>query len=129
MFAERINCLKRNQSYFVDHSSKRRRIFIFCLYSNCICIQVCFCICASNHCIICPVEQGDNDQFENHNGEFTEKKCVRGRLDWIRFLPHQPQPSPILKQKYNCRLYHRIRKMILIIIAISTMMIIIITFE
>ena len=50
---------------------------------------------APNHCIICPVEQGDNDPFENHNGEFTAKKCVRGRLDWIRFVP---PPQPILNQ-------------------------------
>ena len=37
----------------------------------------------------CIVEHEDNDQLEDHNGEFTEKKCVRGRLDWITLLPLQ----------------------------------------
>ena len=37
----------------------------------------------------CIVEHEDNDQLEDHNGGFTEKKCVRGRLDWITLLPLQ----------------------------------------
>ena len=37
----------------------------------------------------CIVEHEDNDQLEDHNGEFTEKEWVRGRLDWITLLPLQ----------------------------------------
>ena len=79
--------------------------FVLCLYSNCIFGLSCICL-VPNHCIICPVKQGDNDHFVNHNGEFTGKKCVRERLDWIRFLP--PSPSLILYlQKKRRRLYLR----------------------
>ena len=46
------------------------------------------------------------------------QKCVRGRLDWIRFLP--PQPTLISRyQKDNCQKYTVIRKLSVFLLEIS----------